>query len=81
MEHKDIPYIAFESEMTKAEMREARKDRIIALLAMIILITNMAWLWFFSQFDITDSEVTVDSQSAGNANYIGQDGDITNGGS
>lgn len=78
-EHKDVPFIAFESEMTKAEMREKRKDRIIALLAIIILISNMAWLWFFSQFDITDSQVTVDSQSTGHANYIGQDGDITNG--
>lgn len=79
MEHKDIPYIAFESEMTKAEMREARKDRIIALLAIIILITNMAWLWFFSQFDISDTAVTLDSQDEGTNNYVGNDGDINNG--
>lgn len=76
---KDVPYIAFESEMAKAEMREKRKDRIIALLAIIILISNMAWLWFFSQFDIADTAVTLDSQDEGTNNYVGNDGDITNG--
>jgi hypothetical protein len=79
MQNKDVPFNAFEGEMVRAEIRDKRKDRIIALLAIIVLISNMAWLWFFSQFDITDSTVTVDSTSAGNANYIGQDGDITNG--
>ena len=79
MEQKDISYAAFEGEMTRAEMRDKRKDRIIALLAIIILISNLAWLWFFNQFDISDSVVTVDSESEGHANYIGNDGDITNG--
>ena len=79
MNEKDVPYIAFESEMAKAEVREKRKDRIIALLAIIILISNMAWLWFFSQFDISDSTVTLDSQDDGTNSYIKNGGEITNG--
>lgn len=78
---KDVPYIVFESEMTKAEMREARKDRIIALLAIIILVINMAWLYMFNQYDISSESYTVDSGDEGVSNYLeaGNDGEINNG--
>jgi len=79
MNERDVPYIVFESEMVKAETRDKRKDRIIALLAMIILISNMAWLWFFNQFDFKSQTVKMDTEEGGDNSYIGNDGEINNG--
>lgn len=76
---KDVPYIVFESEQARHE--RTIKRLVIALLVAIALIfaSNMAWLWFFNQFDIISDEVTVDGTENGNANFIGQDGVINNG--
>lgn len=79
MEHKDIPYIAFESEMARHERTVKRLLIALALAIVMLFVSNVAWLLFFNQFDISDSVVTVDSESEGHANYIGNDGDITNG--
>ncbi len=81
MDNKNIPYIAFESEMARYE--RTIKRLLIALVAAIILLfaSNVAWLWFFNQFDITTEEVVVDGTEQGNANFIGADGVINNGGS
>ena len=68
----------------------ARNERTIkalikALVVSIIalLISNAIWLWAWMQYDyVTEdldlSTVTVDAKD-GIANYIGQNGDITNG--
>ena len=81
MDGKNIPYIAFESEMARYE--RTIKRLLIALIAAIVLLfaSNVAWLWFFNQFDITTEEVVVDGTEQGNANFIGADGVINNGGS
>ena len=76
---KDVPYIVYEGEQVRNEMREKRKDRVILVLIVALLLSNMAWLWFFNQFDISDTQVTLDSQDEGTNNYVGNDGDITNG--
>lgn len=53
-------------------------------LATILIIVICLWfatiggfVWYLNQYDF--SSYTVDSQDGGNANYIGNDGDITNG--
>ena len=76
--NKDIPYIVFEGEVARLE-RTIKRLVIVVVIAIILLFTsNIAWIWFIGQYDF---ETTTTSQSAeGNANYIGQDGDITNGG-
>lgn len=77
-EKDDLLYAAFEGEMTRAEMRDKRKDRIIALLIIIVLVSNLAWLCFFDRFNFTSETVSQELDS-GNANYIGADGTINNG--
>ena len=79
MDHKDIPYIAFESEMARHERTVKRLLVALALAVALLFASNAAWLIFFSQFDISDTAVTLDSQDTGTNNYIGNDGDITNG--
>ena len=77
---KDIPYIAFESMMARYERHTKRL--IIALIIAIALMffSNAAWLIAWCQYDYSSatSSVQVDAKD-GVANYIGNDGDITNG--
>ena len=71
MEDNKIPYIAFEAEMARHE--RTIKRLLIALVVAIamILISNLAWLWFFNQFDYASDMVTLDSNEEGNASYMG----------
>jgi hypothetical protein len=52
----------------------------IALIVAIALMffTNMIWVGVFSSYDYSSEEIIVDAED-GNANYIGQDGNIYNG--
>lgn len=79
--NKDVPYIVFEGEMARHERTVKRLVAAILVCIFLLFASNAAWLFFFGQFDISDSAVTVDSSAAGSANYIGENGDITNGGS
>lgn len=74
-----VPYIVHEAAQAGSE--RIIKRLIIALIITIILlfVTNAAWLFTVSQYEITGSEVTVDTEGSENANYVGQDGDIYNG--
>lgn len=75
---KQVPYIVFEGEQARHERTVRRL--VIALLISIALIfaSNIAWLIFFNSFDITSEEILVDGTQQGNANFIGDDGDINN---
>ena len=68
---KDVPYIVYESEAARHE--RTVKRLITALLIAILLIvgSNLAWLYVFSQYDISSEEITVEGQEAANANYMG----------
>ena len=74
-----VPYIVYESAQARSE--RTIKRLIIALIVAICLLfaTNALWLYEISQYEIFGSEVTVDTEGEGNANYVGQDGDIYNG--
>ena len=76
---EQIPYIVYE----QAEVRHERtvKRFIIALIIAIIAIvaSNGAWLYCWMQYDYTETYVQQDTGENGNANYVGGDGDITNG--
>ena len=78
---KDIPYIAFEAEMARHERTVKRLVLALILSIAMLFISNVAWLWFFNQFDIESETVQLDSSNNGTASYIGQDGVINNGGS
>ena len=78
MEDKNVPYIVHEGAMVMFERMVKRL--IIALIIAVILLfaSNMAWLYEWNQYDYSD--VTVDSQDGGNANYLqaGANGAIHN---
>lgn len=77
-----IPYFVHEGDMARSE--RMIKKLIIALLISVVIIfaSNAVWLYAWMQYDYTsqDSTQTVDVDTKdGTANYIGNDGDITNG--
>ena len=75
---ENVPYIVHEAAMARNERNVKRI--VVALVAAIALLfaSNALWLWAWMQYDYESYEITADGDS--NANYIGQDGNIYNGG-
>jgi len=75
-----VPYFAHEGMMARNE--RTIKRLVIALIISIVLIfaSNALWLYCWMQYDYVGSESTVDIDGKdGIANYIGNNGDISNG--
>lgn len=83
MDQQSIPYFAHEGMMVRQERSIKRLWIALIVAILIAFATNAMWLYAWMQYDcvtetVTNDEVTVDGE-CGNANYIGGDGDITNG--
>lgn len=61
------------------ELKRQNKRLVVALFVVLILwaTTIGGFVWYLNQYDFSSYEVN--SQDGGNANFIGNDGDITNG--
>lgn len=79
-ENGDVPYIVYEGSMAIAERHIKRLVIALIVAVVMICVSNLAWLYLWNSYEyVGDSQaVTVDSDG-GNANYIGNDGDISNG--
>lgn len=75
--NKDISYIVFEGEMARAERHIKRLWITLIVTILLLAACNIAWLIYLNQFDVESYQVS--TEGGGNANYIGNDGDITNG--
>lgn len=64
MEHKDVPYLVHEGIMTRLE-RTIERLWILAIILIVLLVgTNVGWLYFESQFeDKTETTITQDVMS------------------
>lgn len=73
-----VPYVVHESTVARTE--RIIKRQWIALIVAICMIVgcNALWLYAWMQYDYESYEITADGDS--NANYIGEDGNIYNGG-
>ncbi len=76
-----VPYIAHESAMARSERNSKRLWIAILVLIVALIGTNLAWIIYENSFEevVTTEKIIVDAEDNGNANYIGQDGDIYNG--
>lgn len=78
-EQMTVPYIVFEGSMARAERHIKRL--VIALIVAVIMIaaTNIAWLILWNSYEYVGETSEIHVNGEENANYIGNDGDITNG--
>ena len=70
--------IAFERMQSKDERNDRWRNIIIIILIALLAITNGMWIYAWNQYDYVSEDITVDGEE-GNANYIGNDGNIYNG--
>ena len=80
-EKTTVPYIVYESEAARHERKEKRLLTALLITILLIVGTNMAWLYVFNQYDISSETYTIEGQDNANANYLesGVDGVINNG--
>ena len=74
----NIPYIAYESALSRFDRINKRLWIAVILLIVLLVGSNIAWLIYESQFQYFETTVTQENTDGYN-NYIGNDGDITNG--
>lgn len=79
-ESNSVPYIVHEGTMARMERTVKRLWIAILLTTVLLFASNAAWLCAWMQFDYINTESHVDVNARdGIANFIGNDGDITNG--
>lgn len=52
---------------------------LVLVLIVLLVATNAMWIYRETQFVTESTEIEVKTEDGGNANYIGNDGDIYNG--
>ena len=75
-----VPYIIFESAQSRMERANKRWCILSIILVLLLFATNGAWLYYESQYDVVKETTTITQENKdGINNFIGNDGDITNG--
>lgn len=71
----------YEAHEARHEREKKRLWAVILVLIAALLVTNFAWILYECSFEdvVTTEEIIVDADDNGNANYVGQDGNIYNG--
>ena len=80
-----VPYIVHEAAQARAERQIRRQSIAIIIISAVAIISifltayliDKGWREYFSECEIESYNLATDG--GGNANYIGQDGDIYNG--
>lgn len=76
----NIPYIVYEAMLDREDRQQRRMVTIIILLILLLVASNLVWVYEWNQYDYVDSEsVELEADDGGNANYIGNNGEIYNG--
>ena len=67
----------FESALAREDRKNKRLWILVIILLAMLFCSNAGWIWYESQFEdvMTVTQETPD----GNNNYVGRDGNITNG--
>lgn len=79
MDLEKVPYVVYESEMARCERFIKRLIVALVISIFLIFVSNAIWLYAWLQYDYSsESTVTIDGKD-GVANYIGNDGEISNG--
>ena len=68
---KDVPYIVYESEAARHERTVKRLLAALIITILLMVATNMAWLYVFNQYDISSEEYVIEGTDSSNANMLG----------
>ena len=83
MDNKNIPYIVYESAQARNERTIKRLIAALIIATILIFASNIVWSYIWTQYDYVETEeelrVHISTEGGGDANYIGNDGDIVNG--
>lgn len=77
----NVPYVVHEATVARQERHIKRMWIALIVAVALVFVSNAVWLYAWMQYDYsgTYEEIIVDAEDDGNANYIGQDGNIYNG--
>lgn len=80
MNFKEMQYM-IEGLQARNERTVKRLIAVVIITIALLFISNAIWLWAWSSYDYASSENSVDlsTDGGGDANFIGNDGNITNG--
>ena len=75
MNEINVPYIAYEAELSRMERMNRRLWIIVLVLIAALIVTNAAWLYYENQFeDVSVSqEVQQETSGDGDNSFIGGD--------
>ncbi|MBO7712405.1 MAG: hypothetical protein J6S85_02480 [Methanobrevibacter sp.] len=68
----NIPYIAYEAEMARAERTQKRLIKVIIMLIALLVATNFAWIIYEAQYEDLTQTVTQEADNGTNE-FIGGD--------
>ena len=76
-DYKMIPYLAFESAQARNERLVKKLIFMLVVVIAMLFVSNVIWVYEWTQYDYSSSEeIKVDGGDGGDANYIGNDGEI-----
>ena len=75
----NIPFIAYEASMSRFERINRRLWIAVILLIVLLVGSNISWLIYEAQYERYEETTVTQENTDGNNNYIGNDGDISNG--
>lgn len=74
MDDKTVPYIVYESAMSRMERTIKRLWILCMVLLAVIIGSNIAWLYYESQFEDIVTTITQEVEADGNGNAVINDG-------
>ena len=79
-ENTTVPYFAYEGALARMERTNKRSWIVCLILIILLFATNGAWLYYESQYSVVTETTTItQTNEDGVNNFIGNDGDISNG--
>ena len=74
-----VPFIVYEGTIARFERTIRRLIILVGITILLLFASNAIWIYEWNQYDYEDvSDVSIDNQDGGNANYIGASGVINN---
>lgn len=74
-----VPYVVYEGVQTRSERIIKRLIVALIIITALLFVSNVIWLYAWTQYDYEVGEEVTLGSGEGNANYIGNDGSIVNG--